>query len=801
MPIRDVMIRLGLNAAPFVAGIKEAQLASTGLAGNLTKTAATGSKSAAVLGSSFGMVGITVGLAGAQMIKAAADFDQGMSNVKATGADAAKNIGALREAAIEAGAATKYSATEAAAGIEELEKAGLNAKDVLGGGLKGALNLAAAGNIEVAEAANITATALQQFGLQGTEATHVSDLLAAAAGKAQGEVGDFAYALKYAGVPAKSLGVSIEETTGALAMFASKGILGEQAGTNLRSIMLSLAAPTSAAKSVMDQYGLSLYDSKGKFVGLSSAAQQLHTRLGGLSEAERNTALSNIFGQNAIQGAITLYEGGSASVDKWTGAVNDAGYAADVAREKNNNLRGDLEQLKGSLDTLLIKGGGGSQGPLRVLAQTLTEITNTLGTRDSKFDLTNLFDKDETKSRLLHRLGKDRASSNSGSSASADRQIKLTADISDITKQGNVADKIIDNVLQDRPTAVKADPKPAVAAAKQADKAIDGVKQNSVPKIDADASAAINAASAAQRAINNVLGGLANIGRAHGGAIERANGGQISGPGTGTSDSIPAMLSNGEHVLTASDVRKVGGQDAVYRLRAGIQAGALSFASGGPVGMTSNQWALAIAQLQADMADNRSQLKTAKGTAARRVLQLEYNESKVALRRLKGGLSSDFDFGLQSILDARNEPVSLFGGFSDSPWMRSGGFASQAQQKLSQIKTLAGKLIELRKRGLAGGLIAEIAEMGSGQGIAAADALLKSPGEIKQLSTAYSQYQGYQGVIAAAAYQPPYAGGGVQVSIKGISFNLKKMSAEFDAVITDKAGKILDRQHFNSTVN
>lgn len=46
-----------------------------------------------------------------------------------------------------------------------------------------------------------------------------------------------------------------------------------------------------------------------------------------------------------------------------------------------------------------------------------------------------------------------------------------------------------------------------------------------------------------------------------------ATGGPISGRGSGTSDSIPAMLSNGEHVLSAADVKAMGGQAGVYAFR------------------------------------------------------------------------------------------------------------------------------------------------------------------------------------------------------------------------------------------
>ena len=157
--------------------------------------------------------------------------------------------GGAAEGGDPGGADTKFSASEAAGAIEQLAKAGVSTRDILDGGLTGSLNLAAAGSIDVGEAAETAASAMTQFGLSGSDVTHVADLLAAGAGKAQGGVTDLAYALKYAGVPAHALGVSIEETTGVLAEFASAGILGEQAGTTLRSMLLSLSAPTTRAKS------------------------------------------------------------------------------------------------------------------------------------------------------------------------------------------------------------------------------------------------------------------------------------------------------------------------------------------------------------------------------------------------------------------------------------------------------------------------------------------------------------------------------------------------------------------------
>jgi TP901 family phage tail tape measure protein len=306
------------------------------------------------------------------IVKVTADFDSAVSNVASTGKEASASIGQLRQEAIKYGASTAFSATEAANAQAELIKANVSVTDTITGGLKGALDLAAAGSLGVADAAGIMGTTLSQFKLPGTDASHVADLLAAAAGKAQGEVSDFAEALKYVGPLASSAGVSLEETTGVLAEFANQGILGSQAGTALRGIFLGLTAPVGAGAKAIEKYGINVRDASGNFIGLEGAAGELQKRLGGLSKAQRDAALAAIFGRNQVTAATVLYEEGAAGVAKWSAAVSESGFAARTAATKMDNLKGDVEKLKGALDSAFVSSGGGGTAFLRDLAQGAT---------------------------------------------------------------------------------------------------------------------------------------------------------------------------------------------------------------------------------------------------------------------------------------------------------------------------------------------------------------------------------------------------------------------------------------------
>lgn len=317
-----------------------------------------------------------VGLA----VKEFADFDKAISRA-AAGTNTAKDaMGGLEDAALRAGAETAFSATEAADAITELGKAGVSADNILGGGLDASLALAAAGELDVAEAAEIAATAMNQFGLSGREnIAEVADLLAAGAGKAQGSVSDLANALKYVGPVAASVNVPIEETVGVLAQLASQGILSEQAGTSTRGFLASLLGPSQKASETLEALGIEVFDAGGKFVGFAGAAEQLRTALAGMSQEQQEAALLTIFGRETVTAAKIIYQDGAKGVRDWTAAVSDSGFAADQAATLMDNLSGDVERLGGSLETNLVRSGSGANDALRFLVQGAEDAVNAFG--------------------------------------------------------------------------------------------------------------------------------------------------------------------------------------------------------------------------------------------------------------------------------------------------------------------------------------------------------------------------------------------------------------------------------------
>lgn len=369
---KNIVIRLMADTASYEAAMTRA--------GSTAKTVASGmentGRKSALIASGMTAAGLAVAAFGVAAVKMAADFDQQMSTVQAnTGATSAQ-MDQLRAAAIEAGASTVYSASDSADAINGLGKAGMSVTDILTGGLTGALNLAASDGMAVGDAAEYMANALSMFHLKGSQASQVADTLAAGAGKAVGNVSDFGEALNNCGAQANSFGMNVQETTGVLALFAQNGTIGAEAGTQLNSMLMKLAAPSAEAANTMKELGISAYDAQHHFVGMANFAGQLQKAEKGLTDEQRNQANATIFGSYAIKAANYLYEAGESGVNKWTKAVSESGYAAEQAAAKNNNLKGDLENLGGSMESLMISVGEGAQGPLRKMVQGLDTLVD-----------------------------------------------------------------------------------------------------------------------------------------------------------------------------------------------------------------------------------------------------------------------------------------------------------------------------------------------------------------------------------------------------------------------------------------
>lgn len=365
-------------------------------------------------------VGIAAGLGVA--VNKAADFEQGMANVYSVMApeEVAAFKDELQKLAVTMGADTKYSATEAAQGIEELVKAGVSVQDILEGGLSGALSLATAGELELGDAAEIASTALNAFRDDAISVEQAADILAGAANASATSVSEMKFGLSQVASVASAVGLSFKDTSTALAVFAQNGLKGSDAGTSLKTMLMRLQPSTKAqleqffdlglmvsdagrAMEVLRDNGVeplgtdldtlngqlkqlaadlsgtkvgsakanaeyiklaqntgalytAFYDASGSLKSMDEIAQILQNSLKDLNSAQRQAALETMFGSDAIRAANILFKEGANGVNAMAEAMGKI-TAADVAKQKMDTLKGAIEELGGSMETAQISIG------------------------------------------------------------------------------------------------------------------------------------------------------------------------------------------------------------------------------------------------------------------------------------------------------------------------------------------------------------------------------------------------------------------------------------------------------------
>ncbi|MCY9090953.1 phage tail tape measure protein [Bacillus mojavensis] len=393
------------------------------------------------IATSFGAATLAVGGALGLATKKSMDFEQQMSNVKSVmdPAEANKYSDALTNLAVKLGADTKYSALEAAQGMEELVKAGVSTKDIMDGGLSGALSLATAGGLELADAAEIASTALNAFKDDNLSVSKAADILAGAANASATSVEEMKYGLSMTSAVAAGMGLSFKDTSTALAVFAQNGLKGSDAGTSLKTMLSRLVPMTDGAYTTMESLGLvtldtnkafgvlsekgfkpasknlgdiytalekyvaetsgakkgtksfekaftnasnalgimdnKFFDAQGNIKSMTEISGELSKALDGMSAKDKQEALYKIFGSDAIRGALILGKQGAKGFGDMAKAM-DKIKAADVAAERMNNLKGRIEELSGAFETAQINIGSALTPVVSALVGVLQKVVD-----------------------------------------------------------------------------------------------------------------------------------------------------------------------------------------------------------------------------------------------------------------------------------------------------------------------------------------------------------------------------------------------------------------------------------------
>lgn len=301
-----------------------------------------------------------------------------------TGATQA-DMDAVAAKALAMSKTTVFSADQMADAMVDFGKAGLTTQQILGGVVDATAALAQAAGINIADASNIIVSVMDTFHIKASDAISISNELAGAANASIIDVSDLATSLKYAGGVAEAAGIPMNSVVTALALLGNAGIKGSQGGTILRQVMVSLTAPTAAAKKELIALGVEgangmnlLIDSTGKLKPLDQIFQILKEHTEGLTQAQTLAATKTIFNSRALAGANILLQGGAAAFNTMNAAI--AGTSAmDVASRRLDNLAGDTTKFKNAVSTALIEAGGPLQNMLRGIVQWATRLVDAWG--------------------------------------------------------------------------------------------------------------------------------------------------------------------------------------------------------------------------------------------------------------------------------------------------------------------------------------------------------------------------------------------------------------------------------------
>lgn len=293
-----------------------------------------------------------VGL-GAGILKQAGDFERAMNSFAVNAGVAGKALEDAKTKAQELGQASVFSSTEAAEGMTELAKVGLDFQTIMGGAAKAMVDLAAANDTGLANSASIIGDVINQFKLSASQLPGIVNQITGATIESKLSIDDYRAAIGQAGGAAGALGVSFEDMNAVLAATASSFSSGSDAGTSFKTFLTRLVPQSKQAAAAMEKLGLKFFDANGKALTMSQTAQLLQDKLGKLSQEDLTDNVQNIFGTDAMRTAIALMKQGGDGIDKMLAKLKNTD-SAEIAATRVKGLWGEIDQLKSALENLSI---------------------------------------------------------------------------------------------------------------------------------------------------------------------------------------------------------------------------------------------------------------------------------------------------------------------------------------------------------------------------------------------------------------------------------------------------------------
>ena len=331
------------------------------------------------------------------------DFEEQMSSVKAATFDLTKAmtpeqfkemegaVASLSATARELGATTKYSALEAAAGMDILAKnfsgGDMEKATAVAAAMPGILQAAAATKESIADTADVFSASMNQFSLTATDMGRIGDVYVKTANGSATGLLDLGEAMKYAGVTAAQAGLDLETTLGIMGALGNAGKKGSVAGTGLASVLSNLQSAAKKPRSALSALGINIKDKQGNlrpildiFAEIDKAADKKFGK--GKGGVRRDRWLQGVVGMGSDKEtlAILTKQAGSGDLQKLVQANKDAaGTAATVATAMNANAAGSAKELSSAYEELQLTIGETllprANELLKLIREIVTDVT------------------------------------------------------------------------------------------------------------------------------------------------------------------------------------------------------------------------------------------------------------------------------------------------------------------------------------------------------------------------------------------------------------------------------------------
>ena len=340
------------NSAIDMAGEQLSGFASGGVAGALGSIGAAAETAGRAL--TLGVTAPLMTAAGAA-IQTGMQFDSSMSNVYSLMTSlnlTQKDMDELRQTAIQMGATTKFSASEAADAMGYMALAGWDNKQTIEA-LPGVLSLAAAANMDLAKASDIVTDTMTPFGMAASRAGEAADAFAYAQANSNTTVEGLGEAMKYAAPTADAFGMTLQDTAAAMGVLANAGIKGSQGGTTLNAMLRDMKKNAKNGAIAIGKTKVALTNADGSYRSYAAIIRDIDKATSSMTASQRDAALGAIFGDESLKGILATLKQGPDALDKMTqGLYACEGAAKEMAETAENNLQGDLTKLGSGVSTM-----------------------------------------------------------------------------------------------------------------------------------------------------------------------------------------------------------------------------------------------------------------------------------------------------------------------------------------------------------------------------------------------------------------------------------------------------------------